>query len=91
MKRTFPSVLAVFVVTMSSAAHAGAWLQPKGTGQWALQATSYATDRYFDDTGNLQHQRYYSKYELAPYAEYGLLENLTIGGTAYFQRDTRPR
>lgn len=68
-----------------SAAFAGAWLQPKGDGLLITQATYYSTDTYFDANGDAQSQPTYRKYELQPYAEYGVTDWLTIGGSAYAQ------
>jgi hypothetical protein len=78
----------IFLITawLTSAAHAGAWLLPKGHGLGIAQATYYTTSNYFDSDGNLQPQPRFSKYELQPYLEYGLLDNLTIGGSAYIQK-----
>lgn len=67
------------------AAFAGAWLQPKGDGLLITQATYYSTDTYFDTNGNAQSQPTYRKYELQPYAEYGVTDWLTLGGSAYLQ------
>lgn len=67
-------------------AMAGAWLQPVGHGQAIAQTTYYTTHQFFDTTGRLQPQASFTKYEMAPYAEYGLRRNLTVGGTAYVQQ-----
>jgi hypothetical protein len=74
-------------VFCAQAAFAGAWLQPKGDGLFIGQATYFASDNFFDADGVKQKQPQFSKEELQPYAEYGLLDNLTIGGTAFAQRD----
>lgn len=71
---------------VGSSAHAGAWVQEKGRGLAITQGTYYTTDRYFDSSGKSHSQPRYTKYELQPYVEYGLLPNLTIGGSAYAQR-----
>ena len=82
------SRLFVVFVTLCAAAsaHAGAWLQPEGKGLAIGQATYYTTAHYFDANGELQRQPRFTKYEFQPYAEYGVLPNLTIGGTAYLDR-----
>ncbi|MFM9889487.1 MAG: hypothetical protein ACKVOE_02410 [Rickettsiales bacterium] len=82
------SIMAMGVLaTLSVApvAWAGAWLQPKGQGLFVAQAGFYSTDRFYAADGQEQPQSTFSKIELTPYVEYGLLENLTIGGTAYIQ------
>lgn len=82
-------VILVATGLFASAAQAGAWLQPKGDGLVIGQATYYTTAKYFDAEGTLQRQSRFAKYELQPYIEYGLLDNLTLGGSAYAQRDTQ--
>ena len=68
-------------------AYAGAWLQPEDKGLFITQATYFTTDQFYDYNGKLRHQSRYSKYEVQPYVEYGLLPNLTIGGTGFLQSD----
>jgi hypothetical protein len=65
--------------SIAQAAHAGAWLQQEGQGLFIGQATYFTSDHYLDA----------SKDELQPYVEYGLLSNLTVGGTAFAQRDSQ--
>lgn len=72
-------------LSAASAAWAGAWLQPKDRGLFLVQAGFYSTDRFYSTDGSEQSQPTYSKIELTPYVEYGLLQNLTIGATAYLQ------
>src|SRR6185369_5643836 len=64
---------------------AGAWLQPKGDGLFILQKSYYTTDKYFDRNGDMQTQPRFTKWETQPYLEYGVLNNLTVGGTFYAQ------
>lgn len=75
----------IISLSLSAAAHAGAWVQPQGNGLFIAQASYYGTDTYFDTNGNLQPQPRFQKYELQPYAEYGVLDWLTVGGSAYVQ------
>jgi len=70
---------------LSTAAHAGAWVQPQGHGLFIAQASYYSTNSYFDTNGDKQPQPRFRKYELQPYAEYGALDWLTTGGSAYAQ------
>ncbi len=70
----------------STPAYAGAWVQPVGSGLFIAQASYYSTDTYFDTQGDEQAQPRFSKYELQPYAEYGVHDWLTIGSSAYLQR-----
>lgn len=66
-------------------AYAGAWLQPKGRGQIILNSLYYTSDSRYDDYGFRQPQSTYQKYEINPYIEYGLYEELTIGANLSLQ------
>lgn len=83
--------LALFAIAVLAAPHAyaGAWLQPHGKGLLITQANYYSTSAYFDAQGTLQSQARFTKYEFQPYAEYGLSETLTLGGSAYAQYVTQ--
>jgi protein XagA len=78
-------VVLCVIVGLASSAHAGAWVQPQGRGLFIAQASYYTTDTYFDTNGNAMPQPRFTKYELQPYAEYGVSEWLTLGGSAYAQ------
>lgn len=67
-------------------ASAGAWLQPKHHGQFIAQASYYSSNEFFDSDSKKTAQPRFSKIEFQPYIEYGLLDNLTIGATAYTQQ-----
>lgn len=67
----------------TSPAYAGAWLQPRGQGEFIAQSTYYTSTEFFDRDGFTEAQPRFSKYELQPYVEYGLRDNLTIGGTFF--------
>ena len=82
-------ILALFFIIAAAPAFAGAWLQPQGQGLFITQASYFSSNHYYDRGGQLQSQPTYTKYEIQPYAEYGLRENLTIGGTAFLQRDSQ--
>lgn len=80
----------IFIVLFyTGAAHAGAWLQPMGKGLLINQINYYGTADYFDNNGHLQAQPRLNKYEFQPYVEYGLFDNLTIGGSASMQSITQ--
>ena len=70
---------------ISTTAHAGAWVQPEGNGLFIAQSSYYSTATYFDTNGAEQSQPRFSKFELQPYVEYGVLDWLTVGGSAYAQ------
>lgn len=71
--------------SLAPTAYAGAWLQPKGQGQFISQATYYSATQYYDFEGERKKQARFRKLELQPYVEYGLTDQLTIGGSAYAQ------
>lgn len=79
------SVILIFCVGVfmaSSQAEAGAWTQKKKKGQAITTATAYRAPRYFDATGNTRRQSAYYKQETSAYGEYGLTDDITIGGQA---------
>ncbi len=78
-------IIPVHSIFFSVQAHAGAWTQPKGEGLFIAQATYFSSDHYFDFDGYRVKQPTFRKAELQPYAEYGLRDWLTIGGSAYMQ------
>lgn len=63
----------------TSNAHAAGWTQPKGSLQTITSLRYYTTDSYYDNSGNSRSQPRYTKYELNPYAEYGLTDSITLG------------
>lgn len=83
----WPRMIPALLVACSAApAFAGAWLQPKGDGLFITQATYFSSDAYFDESGQKIDQRTFKKWELQPYAEYGLTNTLTVGGSLYAQQ-----
>ena len=80
-----PFCLSLLLLFAAQAAYAGAWTQPKGDGLFIAQATYFTSDAFFDENAIKVAQPRFSKYELQPYAEYGLRDWLTIGGSAYLQ------
>lgn len=78
-------IIPALSILVSVQAHAGAWTQPKGEGLFIAQATYFSSDHYFDVDGNRVPQSTFRKAELQPYAEYGLRDWLTVGGSAYMQ------
>lgn len=76
----------LFLICMPNLAYAGAWLQPKGEGLAIVQLTRFGSSEYWDENGDLNEQLHFDKWELQPYAEYGLTDKVTVGGTAYLQQ-----
>lgn len=67
------------------AAHAGAWTQAKGKGQFILTQSAYGTDHYYNNQKKTRPQLPYRKYELNPYLEYGVWDGITLGGNVSLQ------
>ena len=84
-RRIIPALLAL----VSTHAHAGAWTQPRGEGLFIAQATYFESDHFFDADGERVAQPAFRKAELQPYAEYGVRDWLTVGGSAAVQRVTQ--
>jgi protein XagA len=67
----------VFLVAATpSAAFAGAWTLPEGTGQWLAMLTAATSTSYFDGRGLASTPRY-SKFEAEALIEYGLTDRWT--------------
>jgi hypothetical protein len=64
------------LLCVPSAAWAGAWTLPEGTGQWLTTLTGTTSTSYFTDSGLASTPRY-SKQELQVLIEYGLTDRLT--------------
>jgi protein XagA len=58
-------------------AHAGAWTLPEGYSQVIVTSSFMSGDAYFDAKGRLVPVREYTKFELTPFAEYGVTDWLT--------------
>lgn len=84
--RILTALSALAVCALAGTAQAGAWLQPKHEGLFVAQATYFSNTEFYDRSGRTRPQAKYTKYELQPYLEYGLADNLTMGATAYLQR-----
>lgn len=82
LRRIIPALF-LFV---SAQAHAGAWTMPKGEGLFIGQATYFTSQHFYDLDGERIDQPTYRKFELQPYAEYGVRDWLTVGGSAYVHR-----
>ena len=76
----------VFTCLFAISAHAGAWTQKTGTTQIINTTTFYTASRYFDVQGKSRKQLPYHKQEVSTYAEYGLYEDVTLGGQFSFIR-----
>lgn len=83
-------LLKLFLVALSSLAvtsnaHAGAWLQQEGQGELIINYTIFSSDEVFDESGDRQSSSNFAKNEFNPYFEYGLADEITIGGSVSYQ------
>lgn len=86
----YPALIAICVCTsivyLSSDAYAAAWTQGKGIGQMILSLGGYQSSHYFDQNGVIQDSRNtFTKYEINPFFEYGLTDDITIGANPLIQ------
>jgi hypothetical protein len=80
-------VLCVPLVTAGSPdAFAGAWTQARGEGRAIITGSYYGATDFYTNHGSRQSQPRYSKYELNPYIEYGLYDDVTLGANLSLQR-----
>lgn len=82
-RRQRNSILAALVVAFPSIADetcAGGWPLAPGAGELIVPVTRTIADERYDADGKKQWKPRYTKYEIAPYAEYGLTEWLTLVG-----------
>jgi protein XagA len=68
--------LVLGLLSAPSAALAGAWTLPQGTGQWLAGLTAATSTSYFNGSGLTSIPRY-SKFEAEALIEYGITDNLT--------------
>lgn len=67
---------------------AGGWPLPAGTGEIILTGSRLTAGERYDSDGHKRWTSRYTKYEISPYAEYGLLDDLTLIGEAAWKRET---
>lgn len=80
--RGISGLLTAGVVAMSAApVWAAAWTLPQGKGQVITTASYYSTDRYYSASGTEFTQPAYHKRSLDSLVEYGLRDEVTVGGT----------
>ena len=76
--------LSTVFVCCAAAAFAAAWTQAQEKGIVILSSSYYRSRDYYDDLGLHHAQDAYSKQEQNIYAEYGIRDWLTLGGSASF-------
>ncbi len=70
----------------ASPAFAGAWTQDAGKTKVILTASYYDAAKIYNNNGNTQTAPNYHKFELNPYIEYGLYDDVTLGASVSLQR-----
>lgn len=70
---------------IAAEAYAGAWTEPQNSSQIILTGSYYDTSTMFDNKAHKESQPEFSKYELNPYMEYGLRDDLTVGANLSLQ------
>ncbi len=92
MRGVFCATSALLVASFGTAvpALAGAWPLAQGEGLVIVPATASRAGDRFDTSAKRVRAGSFRKYEVAPYAEYGLTGSLTLVGTfAYLSDETR--
>lgn len=78
-------LLALAAVAAPAPAMAAAWTQPEGGGQVINTFTYYVATNQFDEDGDAEDLRRFTKLEYSPYIEYGLTDSFTVGAQPFFQ------
>ena len=74
------ALLSCIITLFYSQANAAAWTQGKGHGQAIISLEGYQSANYFDDNSNIKDSgSKFIKYEINPFFEYGLTDDITIG------------
>lgn len=81
LHRHSPDLLFVIVcILFPFTALAGAWTQKENDWQVIATASLYEASHYFDSQGKKRRQTPYYKQELSGYTEYGMRDDITLGG-----------
>ena len=72
-----------------AAAHAGAWTQPEGSGEAILNTLYFSSDGFWNANGDHSAQPEFTKFELNPYLEYGITQELTLGANLFLHTLTQ--
>ncbi|MDO8839559.1 MAG: hypothetical protein Q7V31_11585 [Parvibaculum sp.] len=79
-KTTLTALAAIFLPFFAGETSAGGRPLAPGDGELIVSAIRTTADERYDANGTKQWKPRYTKYEIAPYAEYGLTEWLTLVG-----------
>jgi hypothetical protein len=81
-----PCAVVCVSLLYSYPANSAAWTQGKGIGQAILALGRYHSSEYFDKTGHIKNSgNNFTKYEINPFFEYGLTDDITIGANPTIQ------
>ncbi len=79
--------VALLVPIVIAPAQASGWAQKSGKWLVIQNNSFYYNNRYFDESGkNKSLGGYYRKYELNPYFEYGVTDEITVGANLFASR-----
>lgn len=75
-------------ITFMDEARSGGWPLPAGAGEVIVTSSRLTAGERYDSDSNKRWTSRYTKYEISPYAEYGLFDDLTLIGEAAWRRET---
>ena len=75
-------------VAFAGEARSGGWPLAAGTGEIILTASRLSAGERYESDGSKRWTSSYTKYEISPYAEYGLTAKLTLIGETAWKRET---
>lgn len=70
----------------ASPAFGGAWTQDEGRARVIVSGSYYHSSERYNNSGHRQGTPNYGRYELNPYIEYGLYDDVTLGANLSLQR-----
>ncbi|HXF90345.1 MAG TPA: hypothetical protein VNJ29_00280, partial [Candidatus Nitrosotenuis sp.] len=78
-----PLIILTIFSTLNSPVQAGPWTQANKSAQLIMKISWYDKKKDFSNNHRLISSNRFDKYEFSPYLEYGLTDDLTIGGQLY--------
>ena len=79
-------ILFFCALLLPTLSYSAAWTQAVGSGQVIVNGSYYVSDHSYDQRGKLSLANLYVKKEINPYIEYGLTDDVTLGGSFFLQR-----
>lgn len=78
-------LLCLLLISPCYNSYASAWLQKEGSGQSILTASYYNSGSFIDKEGNKTDTKPFTKWEVNPFFEYGVTDDITVGLSPSFQ------